>query len=169
MKTTLFLSVSIDGMIADKQGIPMFPEGAWEEWCSLVNDTGNVIAGRSSFEQVNNPEMGAALHPKHKIVLSSKELDLNGTGWEQATSPKEALKMLEDANVEEAMIGGGRAVAHAFMSEGLIDNIVMDLHPVAFGEGVPMFGDAINAPQLKLLESKSLNENALRLRYEVIR
>ena len=64
MKTTLFLSVSIDGMIADKQGIPMFPEGAWEDWCSLVNDTGNVIAGRSSFEQVNNPEMGAALHPK---------------------------------------------------------------------------------------------------------
>ena len=169
MKTTLFLSVSIDGMIADKQGIPMFPEGAWEEWCSLVNDTGNVIAGRSSFEQVNNPEMGAALHPKHKIVLSSKELDLNGTGWEQAASPKEALTILKDANVEEAIIGGGRAVAHAFMREGLVDNIVMDLHPIAFGEGIPMFGDAIEVPQLKLLESKSLNEDTLRLRYEVIR
>ncbi|MFK7795780.1 MAG: dihydrofolate reductase family protein [Gammaproteobacteria bacterium] len=168
MKTTLFLSVSIDGMIADKQGIPMFPEGAWEEWCSLVNDTGNVIAGRSSFEQVNNPEMGAALHPKHKIVLSSKELDLNGTGWMQVASPREALKILKDANVEEAIIGGGRSVAHAFMSEGLVDHIVMDLHPVVFGEGIPMFGDAIEMPQLKLLESKSLNENALRLRYEVI-
>ena len=168
MKTTLFLSVSIDGMIADKQGIPMFPEGAWEDWCSLVNNTGNVIAGRTSFEQVNNPEMGAALHPKYKVVLSSKELDLSGTDWQQAKSPKEALKILEGAGFDEAIIGGGRAVAYACMSEGLVDEIVIDLHPVAFGEGIPMFGDAIEMPQLKLIESKSLNENALRLRYEII-
>ncbi len=168
MKTTLFLSVSIDGMIADKNGIPMFPDGAWENWCSLVNDTGNVIAGRSSFEQVNNPEMAAVLHPKYKVVLSSQDLDLSGTDWQQAKSTTEALKILEDANVEEAIIGGGRTVAHAFMSEGLIDYIVMDLHPIAFGNGVPMFGDAIEVPQLKLLESELLNQNALRLRYEVM-
>ncbi len=169
MRRTLFLSVSIDGMIADKQGIPLFPDGAWDDWCSLVNDTGNVIAGRSSFEQVNNPEMGAALHPKYKVVLSSKDLDLADTGWQQAKSPQEALKILEDAKVEEAIIGGGRAVAHAFMSEGLVDHIVIDLCAVAFGEGIPMFGDSIDVPQLKLLESKPLNENALRLRYEIIR
>lgn len=169
MRKTLFLSVSIDGMIADKQGIPLFPEGSWEDWCSLVNDTGNVIAGRTSFEQVNNPEMGAALHPKHKIVLSSKDLDLTNIGWQQAKSPKEALQILEGVGVEEAIIGGGRAVAHAFMSEGLIDHIIIDLNPVAFGEGTPMFGGAIDIPQLKLLDSKPLNENTLRLRYELVR
>jgi dihydrofolate reductase len=169
MKTTLFLSVSIDGMIADKQGIPLFPEGSWEDWCSLVNETGNIIAGRSSFEQVNNPEMGAALHPKHKIVLSSKDLDLTESDWQQAKSPEEALQILEGAGVEEAIVGGGRAVAHAFMSEGLIDHIVIDLNPVAFGEGIPMFGGTIDIPQLKLLDSKPLNENTLRLRYEVVR
>ena len=169
MKTTLFLSVSIDGMIADKHGIPLFPEGSWENWCSLVNETGNVIAGRSSFEQVNNPEMGAALHPKHKIVLSSRDLDLTDSDWQQAKSPKEALQILEDAGVEEAIVGGGRAVAHAFMSEGLIDHIVIDLNPVAFGEGTPIFGDSIDIPQLKLLSTKPINENTLRLRYEVVR
>lgn len=169
MKTTLFLSLSIDGMISDKQGIPLFPEGAWEDWCSLVNDTGNVIAGRNSFEQVNNPEMSAALHPKHKIVLSSKDLDLADSVWQQARSPKEALKILDDAGVEEAIIGGGRAVAHSFMREQLVDYIVIDLQPVAFGSGTPVFGDEMEVVQLKLLESKSLNENALRLRYQVLR
>lgn len=169
MRRTLFLSVSIDGMIADKQGIPLFPEGSWEDWCSLVNETGNVIAGRSSFEQVNNPEMGAALHPEHRIVLSSQELDLTDSAWQQAKSPKEALQILENAGVEEAIIGGGRAVAHAFMSEGLIDHIVIDLNPVAFGEGTPIFGGPIDIPQLKLLDSKPLNESTLRLRYEVLR
>tara|TARA_R110002074_G_scaffold322571_2_gene493041 strand:- start:485 stop:994 length:510 start_codon:yes stop_codon:yes gene_type:complete len=169
MKATLFLSVSIDGMIADKKGIPMFPEGAWEDWCSHVNDAGNVIAGRSSFEQVNNPEMGAALHPEYKIVLSTKDLDLSDTGWQQAKSPKEALNILEEAGVEEAIIGGGRAVAHAFINEGLLDHIVIDLQPIAFGEGTPMFGNTIDIPQLKLLEFANLHDNSLRLRYEIIK
>lgn len=169
MIKTLFLSVSIDGMIANKQGIPLFPDGSWEDWCSLVNETGNVIAGRHSFEQVNNPEMGAALHPKHKIVLSTKDLDLADSGWQQAKSPEEALQILEDAGVEEAIIGGGRSVALAFMSDGLIDHIVIDLNPVVFGDGTPMLGGTINVPDLKLLEFKPLNENTLRLRYEVVR
>ncbi len=168
MNTTLFLSVSIDGFIADKQGIPLFPEGAWEDWCALVNAADNVVAGRASFEQLQDDPMGAALHPRHKIVLSTQDIDTAGTGWIQARSPAEALEILEQAGVEEAMIGGGRAIACSFMREQLVNNIVFDLQPVAFGTGVPVFGDDIEVPELKLLESKPLNENSMRLRYQVL-
>lgn len=169
MKTTLFLSVSIDGLIANKDGIPLFPDGAWEDWCSFVNDAGNVIAGRNSFEQLKNDEMASQLNPKHKILLSSREIDLAGFGWQHAKSPSEALEILKNAGVDEAIIGGGRAVAHSFMREQLVDYIVIDLQPVAFGAGTPMFGDVLEMVQLKLLESHLLNENALRLRYKVLR
>ena len=169
MKTTLFLSVSIDGLIADKEGIPLFPEGAWQDWCSLVNDAGNVIAGRSSFEQLKNDEMASVLNPRHKIVLSSRDMDLSDSGWRHARSPSEALEILKGVGVDEAIVGGGRAVAYSFMREKLIDNIVIDLQPVAFGVGTPVFGDVLDLVQLKLLDSRPLNENALRLRYQVIR
>jgi len=168
MKTTLFLSVSIDGLIADKEGIPLFPDGAWEDWCSLVNDADNVIAGRSSFEQLKNDEMASVLNPKHKIVLSSRDIDLGDSGWQHAKSPSEAIEILKDTGVDEAMIGGGRAVAYSFMREQLIDNIVIDLQPVAFGVGTPVFGDELGLTRLKLLDSRPLNENALRLRYQVL-
>jgi dihydrofolate reductase len=169
VQATLFLSVSIDGLIADKDGIPMFPDGAWEDWCSLVNDADNVIAGRSSYEQLKNDDMASVLHPTHKIVLSSQDVDLGDSSWQQATSPKEALDMLENKGIEEAIIGGGRAVAHSFMREHLVDHIVIDLQPVAFGIGTPMLGEALDIPRLKLLGSHSLNDDALRLRYEVVR
>ena len=169
MKTTLFLSVSIDGLIADKEGIPLFPDGAWEDWCSLVNDADNVIAGRSSYEQLKNDDMASVLHPAHKIVLSSRDIEPDDSSWQHAKSPLEALEMLENKGVEEAIIGGGRAVAHSFMCEQLVDYIVIDLQPVAFGVGTPMFGDAIGIPRLKLLNSYSLNDDALRLRYQVLR
>ena len=169
MKTTLFLSVSIDGLIADKNGIPFFPEGAWEDWCAFVNEAGNVIAGRSSFEQLQDDAMATALHPTHRIVLSSRDMDLAGSDWQHAKSPKQALEMLESQGVQEAIIGGGRAVAHAFMKERLVDFIVIDLQPVAFGTGTPVFGEEVGAPQLKLLDSRPLNADAIRLRYQVLR
>ena len=156
-------------MIADKEGIPLFPDGAWEDWCSFVNDADNVIAGRSSFEQLKNDDMASVLNPRHKIVLSSQDIDLADSSWRHAKSPSEAIEILKDAGVDEAIVGGGRAVAHSFMREHLIDYIVIDLQPVAFGAGTPMFGDVLDMTLLKLLDSRPLNENALRLRYQVLR
>jgi dihydrofolate reductase len=169
VKTTLFLAVSNDGLIADKEGIPLFPDGAWEDWCSLVNDADNVIAGRSSYEQLKNDLMASVLHPTHKIVLSSRDIELGDSSWQHAKSPSEALEMLKNTEIEEAIIGGGRAVAHSFMREHLVDYIVIDLQPVAFGVGTPVFGDTLDMPRLKLLNSHPLNDDALRLRYQVLR
>ena len=169
MKTTLFLTVSIDGLIADKEGIPLFPDGAWEDWCSLVNDADNVIAGRSSYEQLKDDDMASVLHPAHKIVLSTRDIELGDSSWQHAKSPSEALEMLKNKGVKEAIIGGGRAVAHSFMREQLVDYIVIDLQPVAFGVGTPVFGDVVDMPQLKLIDSRPLNDDAIRLRYQVLR
>ena len=169
MKTTLFLSVSIDGLIANKEGIPMFPEGAWEDWCSLVNGADNVIAGRSSYEQLKNDDMASVLHPTHKIVLSSRDLELGDSSWQHARSPSEALEILRNKGVGEGIIGGGRAVAHSFMRQQLVDNLLIDLQPVAFGVGTPVFGDDVGTLNLKLLSSRPLNDDAIRLRYQVLR
>ncbi|MGB6970759.1 MAG: dihydrofolate reductase family protein, partial [Desulfobulbales bacterium] len=111
----------------------------------------------------------SVLNPRHKIVLSSRDIDLADSGWQHAKSPSEALEILKSAGVDEAIIGGGRTVAYSFMREKLVDYIVIDLQPVAFGVGTPVFGDVLDLTQLKLLDSRPLNENALRLRYQVLR
>ena len=45
----------------------------------------------------------------------------------------------------------------------------LDLQPVAFGTGVPVFGGELDMTLLKLIDSKPLNDNALRMRYQVVR
>jgi len=169
VKTTLFYSGSIDGYIANSDGIPMFPPPAWEVWCELVNEVGNCIAGRASVESLKDQEMAKILNPDHKIVLSTRDIDFSDAGWELAKSPAEALAMLEAKGVEEAIVGGGRAIYHAFMREELVDEIVLDLQPIAFGQGVPVFGDVLTPALLKLVDSSPLNDSAMRLRYEVVR
>ena len=121
MITTLFLSVSIDGLIADKEGIPLFPDGAWEDWCSLVNDADNVIAGRSSYEQLKNDDMASVLHPTHKIVLSSRDIELNNSSWQHAKSPSEALEMLKNNGVDEAIVGLHYEGVDYVVADGALD------------------------------------------------
>lgn len=169
MKTTLFASVSIDGFIANTDGIPMFPPTAWEDWCALVNEVGSCIAGRVSVEQLKGQEMAAILKPEHKIVLSSNDVDFTGDGWKHARSPAAALGMLEQAGAHEAIVGGGRAIYHAFMREGLVDEVVLDVQPVAFGTGVPLLGGELDPAWLKLIDTKPMRSDALRLRYQVLR
>ncbi len=147
----------------------MFPPTSWPDWCALVNEVGNCIAGRASVEQLKGDEMSALLNPEHKIVLSSRDIDFSDAGWRHAKSPAEALAMLEQAGVEEAIVGGGRAVYHAFLREGLADEIVIDRQPVAFGTGVPLFGGELDLTMLKLIDSRPLNDDAIRLQYRVLR
>ncbi|OAB61222.1 hypothetical protein AY599_28310 [Leptolyngbya valderiana BDU 20041] len=168
MKTTLFASVSIDGFIANQNGIPMFPPTAWEDWCALVNRVGTCIAGRTSVEQLRGQEMANILKPEHRIVLSSQDIDFTGDGWQSVKSPAAALAMLEEAGAPEAIVGGGRSVYHAFMREGLADEIVLDLQPVAFGTGVPLFSGPLDMAMLGLIDSTPINGDALRLRYRVL-
>ncbi len=169
MKTTLFASVSIDGFIANTDGIPMFPPSAWPDWCALVNEAGSCIAGRASVEQLKGQEMAAILKPEHKIVLSSQDIDFTDAGWQHARSPAAALAMLEQAGVQEAIVGGGRTVYHAFMGAGLVDEVVIDLQPVAFGTGVPLFGGEMDPAWLEPIGSEPINGGALRMRYRVLR
>ncbi|MEM1445090.1 MAG: dihydrofolate reductase family protein [Planctomycetota bacterium] len=170
MKTTLLASVSMDGLIADASGIPSFPETAWPDWCARANaagDEGGVIAGRASVEQIVEFGMADALTLPHKVVLSSRDEAV--ADWKPASSPTAALTALASAGVSEAIIGGGRAVYHAFIAAGLIDEVVLDLQPVLFGAGVPLFGEALDLTALELLETISISGDARRMRYRVLR
>ncbi|MEM8783816.1 MAG: dihydrofolate reductase family protein [Planctomycetota bacterium] len=170
MKVTLLASVSMDGLIADAAGVPSFPEASWPEWCARANaagEKGGVVAGRASVEQIVEFGMADGVTLPHKVVLSSREEDV--ADWRRAGSPAEALAALEAAGVEEVIVGGGRAVYHAFMAAGLVDEVVLDLQPVVFGAGVPLFGETLELTALKLLEMTLLSGDARRMRYAVAR
>jgi dihydrofolate reductase len=77
--------------------------------------------------------------------------------------------MMASAGVEELIVGGGRSVYHAYMAAGMADDVVLDVQPVAFGAGVPLFGEALTPTMLRLKDKSAISGDALRLCYEVVR
>ncbi len=55
------------------------------------------------------------------------------------------------------------------MSEGLIDEIYLDIEPIIFGKGIPVLAAADFEYELSLLASTKLTDNTVQLHYKVTR
>lgn len=66
------------------------------------------------------------------------------------------------------MICGGGETNGLFASEGLIDEVYLDIEPVILSEGTKLFGDYKIKMNLDLLESSKIGSQIVQLHYKVI-
>ena len=108
------------------------------------------------------------LYPEHKVVVSSQPLDLADT-WVQVSSPKQAIDYLNSCNVENIIVGGGRQTGLAFINEGLIDDVLLDIQPILFGNGTPLLGELEKCIQLELVNIEKLADGAFKVHYRIVK
>lgn len=65
------------------------------------------------------------------------------------------------------LCGGGHLAGYLW-AEGLIDEVLLKLYPVVYGQGIPLLGSHVLLRQLRLREQKSYAEGMQLLRYEVM-
>ena len=172
MTTSLYLAMSADGLIATPNRISNeeweWPDSAWEHWCSSCTTSNNLIVGRTTYEELLEDDISDILFPEHKVVVSSQSLDLADT-WVQTSSPKQAMDYLNSCNVENIIVGGGRQIGLAFVNEGLIDDVVLDIQPILFGNGTPLLGELEKCIQLKLVNIEKLADGAFKVHYKIVK
>ena len=64
---------------------------------------------------------------------------------------------------------GGAELASALFAEGLVDEVILKVNPVLFGEGIPLLARRIPPTRLDLLRSTVYENGVLLLRYRVVR
>lgn len=166
MANTLYLCVSLDGLIATSNRESEWPESVWPTWCGFCTSADNLIVGRVTYSELTQTDVSDILYPKHKIVISSQELDL-ADSWLKFSSPREAVDYLKSCDVDNIIVGGGQKIALAFILEKLIDEIILDVQPVLFGSGTPLLGELEEVIDLELITSKILGHDAIRTHYKI--
>lgn len=163
--------MSINGYIAKADGNTEFTSKEdWESFFNHSKKAGNVIMGKNTFLASSKQDQfpfSEALN----VVMSHEQIE---NKWDDKVlftdkPPKEVLKMLEEKGFETAFIAGGGQINSSFTKEKLIDEIYIDVEPFVFGRGIPIFAESDFEFELKLLESKKLNEDTVQLHYKVIK
>jgi dihydrofolate reductase len=139
MKVILYNAISIDGFIAKIDGdsdwvseydIPYFEEEMRKAGC--------IVIGRKTFEQFEGK-----IYPVNNIynivmtnsnISNSKYPNVLFTN----ASPKEIIQIAKEKGFESILLVGGGKMNGSFLKENLIDEIIVDIHPILLGEGIKM-------------------------------
>jgi dihydrofolate reductase len=166
MHVSLMVAVTVDGKIA--RSVDHYPDWTGKAdkrlYVDITKKAGVMIMGSTTFDTI-----GRVLPGRKTVVLTrnpdrrSDRDDLVFT----AAAPEEVLRDLEAQGYDQAVVVGGAQINQLFATRGLIDELIVTVSPLVFGQGLSIFSDAVEM-RLKLDRFWQLDDNTICLRYGVI-
>lgn len=169
MKLLLVMALTVDGKIA-KESSQLADWTSLEDkksFIELTKEAGVIIMGNSTYQTIGKPLPG-----RLNIVLTpetNKFTSIPGKLEYSSLNPTELLKNLEQRGYTKAILGGGAYTNKSFWELGLVDELILTIEPIIFGKGLALFADNNFETKLKLLETKALSSQTIRLHYQVLK
>jgi dihydrofolate reductase len=167
MTVTIYNAISIDGYIAKVDGDSdwVSPVDA-EQFEKAIDDADCVIVGKTTFEQYKGDLYPVPL--KLNIVMTS--LPPETSSYENVEyftqDPRKVLEHLEKKGCKNILIVGGGKTNYGFIRENLVDFLIVDIHPIAFGKGISLFEGEPFHRDFELLHVNQLKEGLVQIVYK---
>ena len=149
-RVSVFIATSLDGFIARKDGnldwldaanetVPAGEDCGYREFMQSVDA---LVMGRKTFEKVLSfgewPYGNTAVTVLSRNPISFAN-SLPDAVKHSSEDPKTLCNRLANEGVKHIYVDGGITIQR-FLSEGLVDEILITVIPVLLGEGIPLFG-----------------------------
>ncbi|MFT3911642.1 MAG: dihydrofolate reductase family protein [Ferruginibacter sp.] len=182
----LIAQTSLDGFVAGIHGeFDNFIGGEenLEFVCNIIDEADAILLGRISYQLLNSDWPTAANKPgatKNMIKYSN---------WYNAASKTVVSKTLVQKDINNAavvnedllpainelkqqagkniLIFGSPTLVHSLLELNLLDGFWLIVHPVLFGQGIPLFRSTEKVTKLQLLASKELSNGTFCNKYAV--
>ena len=162
-KNSVFIAISLDGYIADKNGgidwlhsIPN-PKNDDMGYVEFTNNIDALVMGRTTFETVCGFDVDWPYN-KPVFVLSNKLKEIPESHKGKAILVKgtltEILEQIYEKGLNKLYIDGGTTIRN-FLKEDLIDEMVLTVIPILLGGGSPLFSELPKELKFELIKTKT--------------
>lgn len=164
-KIVLMLAVSLDGFIEG-------PNGEYD-WCLTDQDYGMndffkrtdaVFFGRKSYELFLK-EGQDWMPPMKHYVFSNSIKDVPHGATLVSGDIYAAIRDIKKEPGKDIWMFGGASLTESLMSEGLIDEFILAVHPLLLGSGKLLFHGIKERVHLELISNKQYDSGLVSLHY----
>ncbi|MDU0201799.1 dihydrofolate reductase family protein [Paenibacillus sp. MAH-36] len=167
MKTILWATLTGNGNYAQSSSNHPPKEEALGDFAAHARKAGNFIVGRRTFEGMQASGSGGDFAEMDIVVVSGSVKEIPGVTV--VGSPSDALSYLRDKGYPTALISGGADLHNAFLSQGLVDELIFNIAPVLEGKGLNLLIDTekYQYKEVELLNFKSLGSGVVQVHYAI--
>ena len=170
MKVILYMAVSADGFIATKtDDTSWVSDTDWENFKKLIESTGVIVVGKRTYDVGIADGTFPYAKALHIVMTHDKELIKQSLSTIIFTDkdPRQIIKLAQLHHKDSLLVAGGGHTNGAFLKAGLINEIILSVHPIILGDGIKLFEGITLTKSLKLLDVKNLPENLIQLHFQV--
>ena len=138
-----------------------------DQFAPPMNQIPKAVFSRQGPAILRNVNTTAALNETHANAGTGRSAETQpGAGsWAEAYVASgdlaEEIAQLKAKEGKPILAHGGVSFARSLVAQGLVDQFVLGVHPVALGKGLPLFSDLPAPRPLKLISSRAFPGGAV--------
>jgi dihydrofolate reductase len=169
MQITLYIAPSIDGYIAtSSRDSEWVSPACGESFMQAIHDYGCIILGSHTYDQYQG-EMYPVKDVLNIVVSSDTSRHSTDPNLVFAPSPSSAITLAQSRGHDKALLIGGGTINAAFLKESLIDDIILDIHPLILGKGIKEFENIEKLVHLRRTSVTPMEDDLVQVSYQVIK
>jgi len=171
-KIKLYIAVSIDGFIADKNGrvewLENLPNPDFLDYgyFDMYNSIDTTLMGNITYQQVLGFDMPFPYSDKTNFVFTRNQ---SLTEDENVTFVNDNIidfvKKLKSKKGKSIWLIGGGQVNSILLNANLIDEMIVSYMPIVLGDGIPLFSSNTQLKSFRLLKSETFSTGVVSLTY----
>jgi dihydrofolate reductase len=168
-KIRLFIASSLDGYIARTSGDVdwLFTDQDYG-YTEFLAEVDTVIMGNKTYQQVLSfgeyPYKGKKSFVFSKTLQGETDNNVEFVGGDL----KSFINTLRQSSDRDIWLVGGGETIHYFMKHRFVDELILSIHPIILGNGIPLIvKDASLETVLELKNVKSYDSGLLQVFYDL--
>jgi dihydrofolate reductase len=166
-KIVCFIACSLDGYIArTDHGIDWLFTDQDYGYTPFYVSVDTILMGRKTYDLTK--QFGEYPYKGKQSYVFTKHSPARDPHVTFVSDISPFVHKLLAANGKDIWLVGGGEVLQFFLEHDLLDELVISIHPVLLGKGIPLFPVSRQQVQLKYVSSESFSSGLLQVRYRVV-
>jgi dihydrofolate reductase len=167
-KIRLFIGSSLDGYIARTSGEVdwLFTDYDYG-YAEFLAEIDTVLMGNKTYRQIlgfgEYPYKGKKGFVFSQILQGEKDNNVEFVGGDL----KSFIDRLRPSSAGDIWLVGGAQIIHYFLKYDLLDELILSIHPIILGDGIPLIVRCQIETTLKLKDVKTYDSGLLQVFYDL--